>query len=485
MAEVIFDCEGNKIIIQCDENEKMEKIINRFLAKIDNNKNKNFIYLYYGNTLNKDLTFKQQANQEDKNRKKMNILAINNDTENTHIKKIISKDIICPQCNENILIEFNNFKINLKGCKNNHNQKNILLNSFIETQKINLNYIICDVCGTNKKSNTYNNEFYLCTKCFKDICPLCKSKHDPQHKIINYDEKNYKCKKHYDESINKFCKTCKEDLCVCCQNSHKNHDIIDLGDILINEDDLKAKLKELKNIIDKFKYKIDIIIDILNKMKNIIDIYYKINQNIIINFKLKNRNYHILLNINYIKNYNEKFIKEINDIIKDDKIYEYSFKNFYNEKGERFIGELINGKKNGKGIIFYNDGSKYEGEWKNDKMEGKGIFYYSSGIKYEGDWKNGIKEGKGVIYGHNHNKYEGDWKNDKIEGKGIFYYNNGDRYEGEWKSDKKEGKGIFYYNSGNKYEGEWKNDKKEGKGKFYFKNGKIEQVEWKNDKIIK
>ena len=209
MAEVTFNYGGIITTIQCEENEKIEEIIKRFLIKANNSK-ENLVYLYNGQRINGEKTFKEQANELDKQRKKMDILVIKFEDEQNNIKKIVSKDIICPDCNENILIDIKNYKINLNGCKNNHTHENIILHLFEETQKIKLNDIICDICKINNKGNTYNNEFYICNTCNKNICPLCKSKHDNNHKIINYNDKNYICKKHND-SFNKYCKTCKED----------------------------------------------------------------------------------------------------------------------------------------------------------------------------------------------------------------------------------------------------------------------------------
>ena len=530
MAEIQFIYEGKNITIQCNENEKIEEIITRFLTKINNIENKNLIYLYNGTKINKELKYKEQANEIDKNSMKMDIIVTKFEDESDKKEKIISKEIICPTCNENILLDIKDYKINLNNCKNNHEIENILLDRFEETQNIILNEIKCNICEIKNKGNTFNNEFYLCITCNKNICPLCKSKHDKEHIIINYDEKNYICKNHNDLFI-KYCKKCKKDICISCANEHFYHDKIDLSEILINENDLIKLIEDLKTVIDKFNYKINIIKEILDRMSNIINIYYQLNTNIINNYRRNKRNYFILLNINKIKNNSEKLIKELNNIINKDAIYEYSLNNFYNENGERYIGQLVNGKKNGNGIIYYvsgnryegdwkndkkegkgilylNDGERYEGDWKNDKKEGKGIFYFKNGDKYEGDWKNnklegkGIlffyngdkyegdfksdkKEGKGIYYWKNNCKYEGDWKNDIKEGKGIFYYNDGDKYEGDWKNDIREGKGIYYYNNGNKYEGDWKNDKKEGKGIFYSNDGKEEEGVWKDDKLQK
>ena len=98
-----------------------------------------------------------------------------------------------------------------------------------------------------------------------------------------------------------------------------------------------------------------------------------------------------------------------------------------------------------------------------DKLEINNInkqeIKFSDG-KYIGQVVNGLAEGKGIFYGFNDDRYEGEFRNDKFEGKGIYYYNNepwkDDKYEGEWKNDQREGKGVYYFNNENKYEGDWK-----------------------------
>ena len=143
MAEVIFIYEGIETAIQCNINDKIEEIINKFLLKINiSGKNSNLIYLYNGESIRKELTFQEQANELDKERNKMNVLV--NQINEDKIKKneIISKDIICPFCEENIFINFDNFKIRLHGCKNNHDINDILLTKYEKSQKIDLSKII-------------------------------------------------------------------------------------------------------------------------------------------------------------------------------------------------------------------------------------------------------------------------------------------------------------------------------------------------------
>ena len=114
------------------------------------------------------------------------------------------------------------YKINLHDCKNGHKIENILLDHFENTQFINTINIKCELCKNADKSNSYNNIFYRCLKCKINLCPICKIKHDKNHKIINYDDKNYICEEHY-ENYNSYCEKCKKNLCTICEKEHKSH----------------------------------------------------------------------------------------------------------------------------------------------------------------------------------------------------------------------------------------------------------------------
>jgi len=97
--------------------------------------------------------------------------------------------------------------------------------------------------------------------------------------------------------------------------------------------------------------------------------------------------------------------------------------------------------------------------------------------RYVGQVVNGLKEGKGVCYWDVGDRYEGDFRNDKKEGKGIYYFNKdpfkGDRYEGDFKNDKYEGKGIYYFNNGDRIMGEFYNDNPIGKHETLTRNGEV------------
>ena len=290
MSRVVFVFNGVETKIQCLKDDKMKDICNKYISKIQSNINQ--LYFIYGsNKLNLDLTFDQLANEIDKERNMMSILVY----ENKIIKTdgiIKSKDIICPKCGENCLIDFNDYKIKLYECKNKHEINNILLKEYNNTQNINLNNIICSICNNNKNIS-YNNIFYKCLTCKQNICPKCKSIHNNNHKIINYDNINYICEMHNDYFIS-YCNECKKNLCIECKLKHnKKDEIINYENIYPNIDEIKEKLNEFKNKIDILNKDINEIIKIFKIFKENIDIYYKIYHDLINNYEIQKKNYHI------------------------------------------------------------------------------------------------------------------------------------------------------------------------------------------------
>ena len=82
-----------------------------------------------------------------------------------------------------------------------------------------------------------------------------------------------------------------------------------------------------------------------------------------------------------------------------------------------YEGEILKGKKNGKGKEYEYGYLDYEGEYLNGKRNGKGKEYFTDGrIKFEGEYLNGKRHGKGKEY---------DLNNDKIIFKGEYL--NGER----------------------------------------------------------
>ena len=320
MAKVVFSLDGMDTIIQCNNQDTIKEIGRRYLSKIEKDSN-DVYFVYNGEKINDEqLTFQELINNTDKKRNEINILVneIDKNELNKYLRK--SKDIICPNCGENILINIKEYKIFLHDCKNNHNFNNILINEFENSQKIDISKVICDDCHQKSQSEVYNNTFYRCCTCGFNLCPLCKSSHEKNsHKIINYEKKNYICEKHIDTYI-KYCTKCKKNLCLLCEKEHNDHEIINLNEIIPDKEEITKDMYLFREKIDEFNLNIKDIIKKLNNLMNNIEIYYKTVNEIINNFEIQNRNYQILQDINEFINYNKTIKNDIEEIINEKNI---------------------------------------------------------------------------------------------------------------------------------------------------------------------
>ena len=92
--------------------------------------------------------------------------------------------------------------------------------------------------------------------------------------------------------------------------------------------------------------------------------------------------------------------------------------------GESYVGELSNGKRDGKGT-FVCEKFTFTGEWKDDKMHGKGEIVYKNGEKYVGEWRDNQKYGQGTYYFKNNDIFEANYLNDKNELSGKMIFSDG------------------------------------------------------------
>ena len=248
MADVIIDFIFNRqmIKLECKRNEFMKNIFKRYIVKA-NKDIKNVFFLYNGYKINGELKL-EQINKKDK---EIQIYVVPINIKREVIKH--SKDIICPECGENCLLSIDKYKLSLNNCKNGHNLTNILFEEYFDIQKINELTILCNDCKKNNKARVNNNQFYKCCNCNINLCPACKSKHNKEHIIIDYELKNYICKTHGENYIS-YCKACNINLCRKCELKHdKNHKLTNYKEVSKN----KNTYKKLKMIIYLKKKKLE------------------------------------------------------------------------------------------------------------------------------------------------------------------------------------------------------------------------------------
>ena len=244
MAKIDISYEGVTTQIQCQLNEKLEISIKKFLIKVGK-KEGSIFFIHNGNKLDEELTFEEAANVLDKISNTMKIIAydyISDEDQEKILKK--AKGIICPICMENARISVDDFIISLYDCRNKHRTDNIQLDEFEKTQFVDQSKIICDNCKEKNKSESTDNEFYICFACKKNLCILCKKNHDKSHKIFNYEDKDFYCRIHSEVYIG-YCNDCKIDICNICQNEHRKHYVIPYGNIIPDIESSKKQLESL------------------------------------------------------------------------------------------------------------------------------------------------------------------------------------------------------------------------------------------------
>ncbi|MEE0928223.1 MAG: hypothetical protein UIG59_03440, partial [Acutalibacteraceae bacterium] len=196
-----------------------------------------------------------------------------------------------------------------------------------------------------------------------------------------------------------------------------------------------------------------------------------------------------------------------------------------------YEGDFVDGKRSGKGKLFYKSGTIYDGEWKdnvrhgmgkmifqgtsidyfigefeNDEPKPYGTIFYKNGLVYEGmhreyslhgegklysaDNKNEYYQGKfesgifvsGVKQNADGSRYEGALKDGKFHGQGEYIYSNHRytrKYKGEWMKGDIIGLGTMEYINGDRYEGEWDQNRFDGLGTYHFRNGDTYEGIWR------
>ena len=302
---ISFIYEGVTIQILGSERETMRDMVQKFCTKAKIDK-KELYCVYSGKKLDELDESKTLGNLfKDKKNQIINILAYSSkDTNKDSTDHLIKpSQIVCPGCKDIALIKLDNYKISI-NCKRNHNIKNIFLKNFEKSQRIDESKIICNKCEQRNKNKSYNKEFFTCTNCNKNLCPLCMPAHkreNKEHSIINYDQKNYICFEH-GVNFSSYCKVCKQNLCSACENQHSDHDVISLGKLFPKQNELTNKMDEFDNNFNELKSQIKYIIGILNNFIENLEVFYSINTDINDSFNNKYINYEILNNIKEINN---------------------------------------------------------------------------------------------------------------------------------------------------------------------------------------
>jgi len=153
--------------------------------------------------------------------------------------------------------------------------------------------------------------------------------------------------------------------------------------------------------------------------------------------------------------------------------------------GAKYYGEIVDFKRQGRGIMTYPDGDLYDGFFRAGVKEGQGTQKWLDGSFYQGPFKEGKRHGKGVHQWPTGEVYEGEFVDDKRSGTGSYTWPTGDKFQGQFLDDAKSGRGEFSFSNGNVFKGEYKNDERSGEGVMCYKNSTEDRGVWRGCSLVK
>ena len=108
--------------------------------------------------------------------------------------------------------------------------------------------------------------------------------------------------------------------------------------------------------------------------------------------------------------------------------------------GMEYAGQMVGGKRYGRGRVAYPNGDVYDGGWEQDKKHGQGRYTWADGSVYEGGYEMGLRHGVGKMQDPSGSSYEGEFQHDVKAGRGLFLeFRDGKlakRWRGVWEDDK-------------------------------------------------
>ena len=164
-------------------------------------------------------------------------------------------------------------------------------------------------------------------------------------------------------------------------------------------------MKEYKEYKEKNKFKLDRIPQI-KKTDKFIDVYFFHNDRQLLKAKYKGE--FIDENNQYLPHGEGHLVynnKDNYNVLKESFEYIYCTFNYgvpfgkgivEFSGGDKYIGNIMNYRKNGSGIYIYKDGDKYIGNFENNDFNGNGKYIYNNNNYYEGSFSNGKYNGFGI-----------------------------------------------------------------------------------------
>jgi hypothetical protein len=99
--------------------------------------------------------------------------------------------------------------------------------------------------------------------------------------------------------------------------------------------------------------------------------------------------------------------------------------------------------------------AEYVGEMKDGKPEGKGVYCDRPGFRYEGNWSAGQCDGTGRLQLPNGDEYRGSFSGGTAHGQGVYFQSHGEIHQGSFSYGFRDGTALITLANGISYSSQW------------------------------
>ncbi|MDO8976574.1 protein kinase [Reyranella sp.] len=154
--------------------------------------------------------------------------------------------------------------------------------------------------------------------------------------------------------------------------------------------------------------------------------------------------------------------------------------------GASYIGQVVDGKRQGLGVAELGNGERQAGDWSADLMNGLGTVRLSDDTRYGGQWKEGKSTGLGLREKPGAERSEGNFVGGRLEGLAVrrTLVEPNVVQAGEFHGDLLDGPGVERIGERERYEGGFRGGQRNGYGQVIDADGKTSPGRWADGKLV-
>lgn len=154
--------------------------------------------------------------------------------------------------------------------------------------------------------------------------------------------------------------------------------------------------------------------------------------------------------------------------------------------GASYIGQVVDGKRQGLGVAELGNGERQAGDWSADLMNGLGTVRLADDARYSGQWKDGQSTGLGLREKPGAERSEGNFVGGRLEGLAVrrTLVDPNVVQGGEFHGDLLDGPGVERVGERARYEGGFRAGQRNGYGLATDAEGKMRAGRWADGKLV-